>query len=296
MEPEQTPKPNSQNNTAAQPISSEESDVQAQEQKPHKSLQEVILTGIYISLLFIGVLVIVGLVLLFVVKPIKDRARKAEIAAQTKAAPALVAASRASAEKHGEDIIAQFDTAIKKAGIVTTDIASSKVDFCEISSSDSGFFATAYYQSCTLRYVRGYTTNLEESILKNSIWALKDTKEIFDPENEFTGSISTGCEFFSNQITKDTIGTTQLGLLSRPKETEATQRTCGIPDPTNNWSVTGLSNRSLKVFHTFDASKIDNSNNQFWVTLNYRYYQEALGCDVDDFICSTPRLRPIQAP
>lgn len=260
-------------------------------EKPRKSLLKKII--IIISLSILGLLTLA--ILAFFVQ---SYLRKQEISKQTKAAPQKIANSRSSTEQTADKKLEQITSLITQAGITDKQIASSKIDVCYVTHADQGWFAYTYYQDCYLRYVQGYTTKLSKDELKRKLLAQPEAQNLFNKENSNPTAAFEDCELYQKAFTD----TTNKGeLIYRPANVTNDEYSCKVPNPLQGlFSVKGpiiLDNElATKTYRTFDATKIDNSTNQFWFSFDEYYYHEGLGCSAGGIFCDNPRPKPIQAP
>jgi hypothetical protein len=288
MDPEQ-PGNTDQENQVEKPNEIDPSEAANEPQKPHKSRLKKIL--VIIGLFILGLITLVILALL-----IETHLRKQDINQQSKSAPQKILSSRSEAERTADKKLGQIENLITRTGITDKQIASSKIDACYVAHADQGWFAYTYYQDCYLRYVQGYTTKLSKSELKQKLLAQPDAVILFGKENG-TPTIYDNCKLYQKA---STAVANKVELIYRPANVTSDEYTCRVPDPLKGLFSASASvldeELATKIYRDYDATKIDNSLNQFWFYFDEHHYHEDLGCGTNLLICDNPRPKPIQAP
>lgn len=195
-------------------------------------------------------------------------------------------------EKVGEAIVA-----LNKLGAITSNLGSSKVDVCY--TDYRGKTANSWYQDCYLRYIEGFSTNLNIDEVRNSLLSDPKSISIFGNDSSLrqTDPDHLYCTLF-DRFNHDNEYRTELVMI--PVNTKGSYGECEVPNLLQSYgSVKGhiKSNNALsvKTYKTFDTSVIDGVQNQIWLVLNKHYYHEELGC-AGIIGCFNPRGKPAHPP
>jgi hypothetical protein len=201
-----------------------------------------------------------------------------------------IVAARQSAEKSSQKKVDEATNVLHQAGVVATEIASSKVDVCYVTHEDQGFTYGNWYQNCYLRYVNGYTTGLTKGEVKQKLAVNPSVVALFGTEDKLSSTSKTP---FCGLFEKDYIDT----LIYRPENVASDDYgTCEVPNQfQGSLTVQGpilLNDElSVKTYKTFDAVAVGNQQNQIWFMLDEPYYHEELGCGL--MFCGNPRGVPV---
>lgn len=159
---------------------------------------------------------------------------------------------------------------------IDENIASSKIDVCYLTHTDSGWMINHWYQNCYLRYVEGFTVSKVQSTQR-------------------TQPLTQNCGLNQQGSVEES-----YSFLFRPAGAQSQAYHCKIPNPLQGtWSVRGpvrLDNELVtKVYRSFDPRKITNEKDQQWIILEKHYYKESLGC-AGILFCDSPRAKAIIGP
>ena len=196
---------------------------------------------------------------------------------RARAALRMIAAARSAKEPAADLTLTAQVEELRRAGLATTPIASSKVDVCEITSQGGGWMASSYEQRCELRYVEGYATDLDLNVIYERLKVV--------PSNQ-----RDKCQRFSGSLPYDRI-------MVRSANSPISPYDCEMPTPTGALPSQMEQSQRGKHFRTYDPVAVDNTRNQVWLIVEVDYYREKLGCAPDGFIfCTSPRETPLRAP
>lgn len=201
-----------------------------------------------------------------------------------------ITALRANSEQINDNKIKQQIAFLQNTGVVDTHITSSKADVCYVKNLGDGYgiFPGGWKQICYLRYVEGYTTQLNREQIISTLHDLQNIELLF---GEKTGYF---CGLYE-QSGRETI------LFTPGKNSEDVKLFVSCEPPSKikdgNSVKGGLAvyredSLNVKVFRDFDTEKLDYSKNQIWLVIQEDYYQESIICW--EILCNnTPRKNPI---
>lgn len=206
------------------------------------------------QLIFVGLIFLLFLLIVQPVFTLLDRLNGKDIDA-TKAKKTVTAAYL-QAEKDADDTITRQIKDLSENGIIEHSIASSKTDVCYFVS----FEASPPLQKCYIRYIEGFTTNLDlNSILarrKMLIWQYDfslPTCSIDHPEENGIKQV-----YFRDSAL----------VLSSTRECETPNQIRGRIIPHDEDSVS--------IISSFNPKSLDYSRNHIWIVLEKEYYTEEL--------------------
>ncbi len=205
---------------------------------------------------------------------------------QSSLAEGKVKHAREKAEQTSDQEFNGKVSKLHQTGLLGSKIASSRHDICYLNHNDAGWTITSWYQKCYLRYAEGYTTTATKEEIINALETTSGPVTNFD-QPSLSCSIRDGLGF--KEIARYRVaGSPQIDPF------------CGVPDPLQTtFSIRGAAlhndELSVKTYSTYDMKSIDSSSNQIWLTSDYEYYDEQLGCFIP-LVCNSPRSKPIQAP
>lgn len=215
---------------------------------------------------------------------------------KTRAAKQKVVEVKLSIEEISDRKFDEKIAALRNAGVIGEQIASSKVDVCYVTHSDRGWLADYWYQDCYIRYVDGYETNLSRALVKQRVLSIPNHEALFG-EEDTTAAKYNKCSLFGHLFGQFPDYT----VIYKPLDVDPlTDYSCRVPNPLQGLStVRGPiildSELSALIDRAYNPNEIYTLGNQIWVMHDEFYYNELLGCGAGLIFCSNPRKTPVQA-
>lgn len=184
---------------------------------------------------------------------------------------------RAEAASKSEDVLDSRISALKSAGLISRELAKSKIDNCSVQPSKS--LGDPRTQSCSLIYVIGFETPMDSKGARNAIASSQNIQSSF--EKGTNKNKSSGCEVYGPTLVfREAI---EQSSWIEPK--------CPIPPRSVNeqpkWQVSYVG-YDTQPFYTFEKNNVPTNKNSIWITYEQLYYVKDL-----IFWSSAPKMIPL---
>lgn len=184
---------------------------------------------------------------------------------------------------------------LRELGIdVSEPLGIAKTSVCYVNHTDSGWFASDWYQRCYIRYLHGYITDVPKQQVYSVLENADNSVHLFGNPYGLS-TLDESCVLYAYEHHLDSVVYRSSNVLKNQTKYDDS---CSIPSQIQgNWSVGGpiiLDNElSVKRYQTFDDALVKNDAPQIWLVFDVQYYQESLGCGFGLF-CSNPRSTAVQ--
>jgi hypothetical protein len=184
---------------------------------------------------------------------------------------------------------------LNELNLINKQIASSKMDNCQLNHQDSGWLMINWYQGCTIRYILGYETSFNKT---QTLQALSDNTKITSIFGKLPGTYELTDEPCKIAGQDFDFGTLRLRAVNDPSfNTNALG--CAIPGQVDDSGESDIhqlhyEDTYFNAYRSFNNSNIKSTSNELWLIYEAAYYRRDLGCS--GLLCNSPLRHPVLAP